>query len=77
MNFSIANTGSSVLAKAGYNILVTCATQTFSANGINFTGINQTAPLYLHSSPMLVTGNITNASTGTIFFFYDGSVSLS
>jgi hypothetical protein len=77
MNFSIANTGSSVLAKAGYNILVTCATQTFSANGINFTGVNQTAPLYLPTCPLLVTGAITNAATGTIFFFYDGSVSLS
>lgn len=77
MNFSIANTGSSVSAKAGYNIAVTCATQTFTANGINFSGVNQTAPLYLHSCPLLVTGDITNAATGTVFFFYNGSLTVS
>jgi hypothetical protein len=77
MNFSVANTGTTIPAKAGYNILLTSATQTFTANGINFTGVNQSAPLYLPACPLLVTGSVTNASPGTIFFFYDGSVSVS
>jgi hypothetical protein len=76
MNFTSVNTATSIPAKDGYNIAVVAAINSFTANGINIpTSI--TNQLYLADCPLLVTGNITNATIGTIFYYYDGNLSVS
>jgi hypothetical protein len=73
MNFSAVNLSGTIVGKQGYDIAVTAAISGFSANGINIpTSI--TNPLYLSNAPLLVTGNVTNASAGTIFYYYEGNV---
>lgn len=74
MNFTIVNTGTSIIAKQGYDIAVVAAINSFTANGVNIpTSI--TNQLYLGDSPFLVSGNITNATIGTIFYYYNGNLS--
>lgn len=73
MNFTSVNTGTSILAKDGYDIAVVAAINSFTANGVNIpTSI--TNQLYLGDSPLMVTGNITNATVGTVFYFYNGNL---
>ncbi|MBM3194073.1 MAG: hypothetical protein FJZ59_07580 [Chlamydiae bacterium] len=74
MIFSTVNTGTTILAKDGYNIAVTAAINSFTANGINIP-TSTTNQAYLSHAPLLVTGNITNATIGTIFYYYDGDLS--
>jgi hypothetical protein len=74
MNFTVVNTGTSILARDGYNIAVVAAINSFTANGVNIpTSI--TNQLYLGDSPLMVTGNLTNATAGTIFYYYNGNLS--
>lgn len=73
MNFSNVNTGTSIIAKQGYDIAITAAISGFTANGINIP-TSTTNQLYLGNAPLLVTGNVTNASVGTIFYYYEGNV---
>jgi hypothetical protein len=73
MNFSSVNTGTVISGKQGYDIAITAAINSFTANGVNIpTSI--TNQLYLSNAPLLVTGNVTNATAGTIFYYYEGNV---
>jgi hypothetical protein len=75
MNFTSVNTGTSISAKNGYDIAIVAAISGFTANGINIpTSI--TNQLYLGDSPLMVTGAVTNAAAGTLFYFYNGNLSL-
>ena len=73
MNFSSVNTSSVISGKQGYDIAITAAISGFSANGVNIPS-SPTNQLYLSNAPLLVTGNVTNASVGTIFYYYEGNV---
>ena len=73
MNFSSVNLSGTVLGKQGYDIAITAAISGFSANGVNIPS-SPTNQLYLSNAPLLVTGNVTNASAGTIFYYYEGNV---
>ena len=73
MNFSSVNTGTVVSGKQGYDIAVTAAINSFTANGVNIPS-SVTNQVYLSNAPLLVTGNITNATAGTIFYYYEGNV---
>lgn len=73
MNFSSVNTSSVISGKQGYDIAITAAISGFSANGVNIPS-SPTNQLYLSNAPLLVTGNVTNASAGTIFYYYEGNV---
>ena len=73
MNFSSVNLSGTVLGKQGYDIAVTAAINSFTANGVNIP-TSTTNQLYLGQSPLVVTGNITNATVGTIFYYYDGNL---
>jgi len=73
MNFSQVNISGSILAKDGYNIAVTAAISGFTANGLSIP-VSTTNQLYLSNAPLLVTGNITNAAAGTIFYYYEGNL---
>ena len=69
MNFTSVNTGTSVAAKDGFDIAVVAAINSFTANGVNIpTSI--TNQVYLGDNPLQVTGSITNATAGTIFYYY-------
>ena len=72
MNFSAVNLSGTVLGKQGYDIAVTAAINSFTANGVNIPA-SITNQVYLSNAPLLVTGNITNATTGTIFYYYEGN----
>lgn len=76
MNFTSVNAGTSVVAKDGFNIAVVAAINSFTANGINIP-TSATNQVYLGSNPLLVTGDITNATIGTIFYYYKGDLSVS
>jgi len=72
MNFTSVNTGTSILARDGFNIAIVAAISGFTANSVNVpTSI--TNQLYLGESPLLVTGNVTNLAAGTVFYYYKGS----
>ncbi len=73
MNFSSVNTGTVISGKQGYDIAITAAINSFTANGINIP-VSTTNQLYLSNAPLLVTGNVTNATAGTIFYYYQGNV---
>jgi hypothetical protein len=73
MNFSSVNTGTIISGKQGYDIAVTAAINSFTANGVSIPS-SITNQVYLSNAPLLVTGNITNATTGTIFYYYEGNV---
>jgi hypothetical protein len=73
MNFSSVNTGTVVSGKQGYDIAVTAAINSFTANGVSIPS-SITNQVYLSNAPLLVTGNITNATAGTIFYYYEGNV---
>ena len=73
MNFTSVNTGTSIVAKDGFDIAVVAAINSFTANGVNIPS-SVTNQVYLSNAPLLVTGNITNATTGTIFYYYEGNV---
>ena len=70
MIYSNFNTGTSVPKLSGRNIIVTAAISGFTANGVNIP-TSTTNQLYLDTSPLLITGSITNAAAGTIFYYYD------
>jgi len=73
MNYSSVNLSGTIPAKQGYDIAITAAISGFTANGVNIpTSI--TNQLYLGDAPLLVTGNVTNASAGTIFYYYEGNL---
>lgn len=73
MNYSSVNLSGTILAKQGYDIAITAAISGFTANGVNIpTSI--TNQLYLGDAPLLVTGNVTNAAAGTIFYYYEGNL---
>jgi len=73
MNFSAVNLSGTIVAKQGYDIAITAAINSFTANGVNIP-VSTTNQLYLSNAPLLVTGNVTNAAAGTIFYFYEGNV---
>jgi len=73
MNFSNVNTGTVISGKQGYDIAITAAINSFTANGVNIP-VSTTNQLYLSNAPLLVTGNVTNATAGTIFYYYQGNV---
>lgn len=74
MNFSSVNLSGTVPAKSGYDIAVTAAISGFVANGVSIkTSI--TNQLYLSNAPLLVTGDITSANAGTIFYYYTPNLS--
>ncbi len=73
MNFSSVNTGTVISGKQGYDIAVTAAINSFTANGVSVPS-SVTNQVYLSNAPLLVTGNITNATAGTIFYYYEGNV---
>ena len=73
MNFSSVNTGTVISGKQGYDIAVTAAINSFTANGVNIPS-SITNQVYLSNAPLLVTGNITSATVGTIFYYYEGNV---
>ena len=73
MNFSSVNTGTVISGKQGYDIAVTAAINSFTANGVSVPS-SITNQVYLSNAPLLVTGNITNATAGTIFYYYEGNV---
>ena len=73
MNFSSVNTGTVISGKQGYDIAITAAINSFTANGVNVP-VSTTNQLYLSNAPLLVTGNVTNATAGTIFYYYQGNV---
>ena len=76
MNFSSVNTGTVISGKQGYDIDITAAISGFTANGVNIpTSI--TNQVYLGDNPLQVTGSITNATAGTIFYYYKGNLSVS
>jgi len=70
MNYSYLNTGTSIPVRTGYNILIHAAISGFTANGVNVP-TTITNPLYLNSSPLMVTGAVTNIAAGTIFYSYN------
>ena len=73
MNFSSVNLSGTVLGKQGYDIAVTAAINSFTANGVNIPS-SVTNQVYLSNAPLLVTGNVTNATAGTLFYYYEGNV---
>ena len=73
MNFSSVNLSGTVLAKQGYDIAVTAAINSFTANGVNIPS-SVTNQVYLSNAPLRVTGNVTNATAGTLFYYYEGNV---
>ncbi len=73
MNFSSVNTGTVISGKQGYDIAVTAAINSFTANGVSIPS-SITNQVYLSNAPLLVTGNITSATAGTIFYYYEGNV---
>lgn len=73
MNFSSVNKSGTIPAKDGYDIAITAAISGFSANGLSIP-VSTSNQLYLASAPLLVTGNVTNAAAGTIFYYYEGNV---
>lgn len=73
MNFSSVNLSGTVLGKQGYDIAVTAAINSFTANGVNIPS-SVTNQVYLSNAPLLVTGNITNATAGTLFYYYEGNL---
>jgi hypothetical protein len=73
MSFSAVNLSGTILGKQGYDIAVTAAINSFTANGVNIPS-SVTNQVYLSNAPLLVTGNITNATAGTIFYYYEGNV---
>lgn len=73
MNFSSVNLSGTVLGKQGYDIAVTAAINSFTANGVNIPS-SVTNQVYLSNAPLLVTGNITNATAGTLFYYYEGDL---
>ena len=73
MNFSSVNLSGTVLAKQGYDIAVTAAINSFTANGVNIPS-SATNQVYLSNAPLLVAGDITNATAGTLFYYYEGNV---
>lgn len=75
MNFSSVNTGTSIPAKDGYNIMVVAANNSFTANGISVP-LTSGSPLILSHAPLSVTGNITNITAGSIFYYYEGNLSV-
>lgn len=76
MNFTKVNSGTSVSALPGFDIAVVAAINSFTANGINIP-TSATNQVYLGDNPLLVTGDITNATIGTIFYYYKGNLSVS
>jgi len=74
MNYSRVNLSGTIPAKQGYDIAITAAIAGFTANGVNIP-TSATNQVYLGDAPLLVTGNITNATAGTIFFYYQGNLS--
>ena len=73
MSFSAVNLSGTILGKQGYDIAVTAAINSFTANGVSVPS-SITNQVYLSNAPLLVTGNITNATAGTIFYYYEGNV---
>jgi hypothetical protein len=72
MIYSTFNTSSSVPVRSGFNIAITAALSGFSANGVNFP-VSTATPLYLDNAPLLISGELTNLATGTIFYYYTSS----
>jgi len=63
----VVNTGTSVTSVTGKVIYLTNASSNFTANGVNV--IIPTGCLNF-SSPFAITGNITNASAGSLFYYF-------
>lgn len=75
MNSCQVNKSGTVLEKNGYDIMVVAAISGFTANGLNIPA-STTNQLYLSNCPLQVTGDITNAAAGTVFYFYEGDLAV-
>ena len=67
---TIADPGQSTDAfgvKITKNIYIVAATDTFTANGIACNPGDE--PVFLGNNPLLVTGAVTSATVGTIFYY--------
>lgn len=63
------NTGTTVLARTGYDIYLYSALANFSANGVAVpVAAGQALNLV---APAKITGNITGATAGTLFYAYN------
>ncbi len=63
------NTGTTVLARTGYDIYLYSALASFTANGVACpVAAGQALNL---SAPAKITGNLQNLTTGTIFYCYN------
>lgn len=63
------NTGTSVLARSGYDIYLYSALANFSANGVTVpVAAGQTLNL---TNPAKISGNMTGLTIGTVFYCYN------
>ena len=63
------NTGTSVLARTGYDIYLYSALANFSANGVTVpVAAGQALNL---SAPAKISGNMTGLTVGTVFYCYN------
>jgi len=71
-NYSQVNSGTTISAKTGYDIVITAALANFTANGVNV-AVASTQSANISNAPLRVSGNVTNATIGTIFYYYVGN----
>ena len=74
MNYSQVNSGTTISAKTGYDIVITAALNSFTANGVNV-AVSATHSVNISNAPLRVSGDVTNATVGTIFYYYVGNLS--
>ena len=72
MNYSQVNSGTTISAKSGYDIVITAALGDFTVNGINVSVSTQRS-VNISNAPLRVSGDVTNATIGTIFYYYVGN----
>lgn len=69
MSFSKVNSSTEITPYYQHKIAIVAANSGFTANGINVK-IEQGQQLNLQNAPLLVTGHVTNATPGSIFYYY-------
>lgn len=74
MNYSQVNSGTTISAKTGYDIVITAALANFTANGVNVV-VASTQSANISNAPLRVSGDVTNATIGTIYYYYVGNLS--
>lgn len=69
MIFSKVNSSADIPPFYKHKIAITIANSGFTANGMDIK-LDQGKQLNLQNTPLLVTGHVTNATPGTIFYYY-------